>query len=72
MDSKTGTSLPGVSVIIKGTNKGVSTGLNGEFTISAKQGDVLIVSFFDKNYLVPIPSYEIQKNPKLVQNPGYN
>jgi hypothetical protein len=29
-------------------------------------------AFFDRNYLVPIPSYEIQKNPKLVQNPGYN
>ena len=27
--------------------------------------------FFDKNYLVPIPQYEIAKNPKLVQNPGY-
>ncbi len=28
-------------------------------------------AFFDRNYLVPIPAYEIQKNPKLVQNPGY-
>lgn len=27
--------------------------------------------FFEKNYLVPIPQYEINKNPKLVQNPGY-
>lgn len=28
-------------------------------------------AFFEKNYLVPIPQYEIAKNPKLVQNPGY-
>jgi hypothetical protein len=27
--------------------------------------------FFEKNYLVPIPQYEIAKNPKLAQNPGY-
>lgn len=27
--------------------------------------------FFDKNYLVPIPQYEIAKNPKLTQNTGY-
>ena len=82
MDYATRTSLPGVSVMVKGTNRGISTGLNSEFSISAKQGDVIIVSysvidfqqraFFDKNYLVPIPAYEIQKNPKLVQNPGYN
>lgn len=45
LDHATHTSLPGVSVMIKGTNKGISTGLNGEFSISAKQGDVIIVSF---------------------------
>lgn len=28
-------------------------------------------NFFEKNYLVPIPQYEIAKNPKLIQNPGY-
>jgi hypothetical protein len=27
--------------------------------------------FFDKNYLVPIPQYEIAKNSKLTQNTGY-
>lgn len=45
LDNLTRTSLPGVSVMVKGTNKGVSTGLNGEFVISVKEGDVLIVSF---------------------------
>ncbi|MEO6001128.1 MAG: RagB/SusD family nutrient uptake outer membrane protein, partial [Chitinophagaceae bacterium] len=28
-------------------------------------------AFAEKNYLVPIPQYEISKNNKLVQNPGY-
>lgn len=28
-------------------------------------------AFFEKNYLVPIPQYEIAKNAKLKQNPGY-
>ncbi len=28
-------------------------------------------AFFDRNYLVPIPAYEIRKNPLLKQNPGY-
>jgi hypothetical protein len=27
--------------------------------------------FFEQNYLYPIPKYEMDKNDKLVQNPGY-
>ncbi|MFA5245181.1 MAG: carboxypeptidase-like regulatory domain-containing protein, partial [Pedobacter sp.] len=45
LDNLTRTSLPGVSVMVKGTNRGVSTGLNGEFIISVKEGDVLVISF---------------------------
>ncbi|WP_215242019.1 RagB/SusD family nutrient uptake outer membrane protein [Dyadobacter helix] len=30
-----------------------------------------IRNFYDKNYLVPIPQSEIDKNPLLKQNPGY-
>ena len=41
---QTGT-LPGVSVILKGTNKGVETDFNGKYTIKANQGDVLIFRF---------------------------
>lgn len=29
-------------------------------------------AFYEKNYLVPIPQSEIDKNPLLEQNPGYN
>ena len=37
--------LPGASVIVKGTNKGVLTDTDGTFSIDAKVGDVLQVSF---------------------------
>lgn len=50
-----------------GIVKNITTGLKTYSVIDFQQR-----AFFDRNYLVPIPSYEIQKNPKLVQNPGYN
>ena len=37
--------LPGVSIQIKGTSKGTVTNNAGEFTIAAKEGDVLVLSF---------------------------
>ena len=40
-----GESLPGVAVVIKGTTTGSVTDMNGEFTINAKMGDVLVFSF---------------------------
>lgn len=40
-----GIPLAGVSIIIKGTNKGTSTNTDGRFTIDAKSGDVLEFSF---------------------------
>lgn len=45
VDAITKTPLPGVSIQVKGTRKGVSSGPNGEFSIKAKNGDVLIASF---------------------------
>ncbi len=38
-------SLPGVSVTIKGTTTGVQTDFDGNYTISASQGDVLVFSY---------------------------
>ncbi len=43
--SKAGEALPGVNVLVKGTRRGTTTNTNGEFTINAEVGDVLIVSF---------------------------
>lgn len=37
--------LPGVSVIIKGTNKGVETDFDGKYTIKVNQGAILVFSF---------------------------
>ena len=37
--------LPGATVIVKGTNNGTTTDFDGNFTINAVSGDVLVVSF---------------------------
>jgi len=37
--------LPGVNVIVKGTNRGAQTDFDGGFKIKAKKGDVLVFSF---------------------------
>lgn len=36
--------IPGVAVIVKGTSNGVSTGLDGDYSISAPQGSTLVFS----------------------------
>jgi TonB-linked SusC/RagA family outer membrane protein len=41
----TGMPLIGVSVSIKGTNKGMQTDVNGAFTLDAAKGDVLIFTY---------------------------
>jgi TonB-linked SusC/RagA family outer membrane protein len=40
-----GVPLPGVNVVIKGTNNGTSTDFDGNYSISADQDDTLIFSF---------------------------
>ena len=40
-----GSSLPGVSVFVKETKKGVSTDPDGNFSLSANKGDVLVFTF---------------------------
>ena len=37
--------LPGVNVVVKGTNRGVSTGFDGSYSIKAKEGETLTYSF---------------------------
>ena len=43
--SSTGDPLPGVSVALKGTNRGTSTDTSGQFTINAPSNGTLIISF---------------------------
>lgn len=40
-----GVGLPGVSVMVSGTTTGSATDFDGNYTIEAKQGDVLVFSF---------------------------
>ncbi|MDH5382034.1 MAG: SusC/RagA family TonB-linked outer membrane protein, partial [Cyclobacteriaceae bacterium] len=40
-----GMELPGVSILIKGTSTGTTTGIDGSYTISASSEDVLVFSF---------------------------
>jgi iron complex outermembrane receptor protein len=46
IDKTSGTELPGVNVIIKGTKKGAVTDFDGKFSLSdVKNGDVLAISY---------------------------
>ncbi len=45
VSSAKGESLPGVSVVVKGTKRGVSTDGEGVFKINAEKGEVLLFSF---------------------------
>ncbi|MBC7946822.1 MAG: SusC/RagA family TonB-linked outer membrane protein [Chitinophagaceae bacterium] len=44
-----GAPLVGVSINVKGTNKGTTTNSRGEFTIDANRGDVLVISYVGYN-----------------------
>src|ERR1700681_3251504 len=43
-DSKTGNPLMGASIRIKGKRSGTASDANGNFTLSVKTGDVLLIS----------------------------
>jgi len=43
----------------------------GEKTYTVKQMEQFTYRFYEKNYLVPIPQSEIDKNNLIEQNPGY-
>lgn len=42
---KNGEALPGVTILVDGTRKGTQTDFDGNYTIKAKKGDVLVFSF---------------------------
>jgi TonB-dependent starch-binding outer membrane protein SusC len=44
-DGENGSTLPGVSVSVKGTNKGVVTDANGSFSVDAGSNNTLVFSF---------------------------
>ena len=44
-DAADGSPMPGVNVIVKGTDKGASTDFDGKYSIKANVGDVLVFSY---------------------------
>lgn len=44
-----GNALPGVTVSVRGRNRSVSTNDNGEFTLTAERGDILVISYVGYN-----------------------
>ena len=44
-DSETGSPVTGATITVKGTTEAVQTGRNGEYSIPASQGQVLVASF---------------------------
>ena len=42
---KDGEPIIGANVLIKGTTNGAITDLDGNFTLNAQQGDILVISF---------------------------
>ncbi|OWP77653.1 hypothetical protein BWK62_01075 [Flavobacterium oreochromis] len=46
--------LPGVNILVKGTQRGVSTGFDGKYIIKAKEGETLIFSFMGMKEIAKI------------------
>ena len=45
VDSEVGSGLPGASIVVQGTSVGVSSDFDGNFSISAESGAVLVISY---------------------------
>ena len=66
-----GKPLPGVSVVITGTTTGVQTDVDGRFSINAKKGDVLRVSFISFT-AQEVPVTDNASNLKIVLEEATN
>jgi Ca-activated chloride channel family protein len=60
--------LPGASVNIKGTTKGVATDFDGKFSIKAEKGDELVFSYIGYENSYAIVGENDKINMKLVNN----
>ena len=45
IDAETGETLPGVNIILKGTSKGTTTDIDGNFSITVDEGQILVFSY---------------------------
>jgi TonB-linked SusC/RagA family outer membrane protein len=57
--------MPGVNVVVKGTQKGVSTGFDGSYAIKANVGDVLVYSFLSMSTVTRIVDASGVANVKM-------
>ncbi|QGY45081.1 SusC/RagA family TonB-linked outer membrane protein [Maribellus comscasis] len=54
-EAATGSPIPGVSVIVKGTTRGSATDLDGKFTLDVMEDDILVISFIGfKSQEIPV------------------
>lgn len=60
--------MPGVNVVVKGTQRGVATGFNGAYTIQAKVGETLVYSFMGLNDVIRIVGASNVINVKMQDN----
>ena len=44
-DQDSGDPIPGVTVVVDGTNEGVATNIDGKYTVQASEGQTLVFSF---------------------------
>ena len=69
-DAQTGESIPGVSVIVKGTQRGTITMIDGSFALEASKDEVMVFSFIgyeSQEVLVsPNANYNISLKPDVV------
>ncbi|CAM3990079.1 TonB-dependent receptor [Flavobacterium antarcticum] len=64
LDQASNQSLPGVNVVVEGTQNGTSTDFDGKFSLNVKKGDVIVFSYIGyKNYAVV---YASQKDITIV------
>src|ERR1700704_3557348 len=54
-DGDTKESLPGVSILVKGTNRGTATDANGDFTINISNDDAVLVCTFIGYQTLEVP-----------------
>ena len=52
VNDETGAPLPGATVIVEGTSRGVATDFDGNFSINAEEGEVLVVTYVGFSILV--------------------
>ena len=68
IDSKSGQPLTGVSVLIKGTNKGVSTNIDGYYLINADASSKITLIFSYNGAAKEIEDIEVNTNKITVQD----